>query len=44
MVTINTYGMMGELYINNMTKKFDISKNYENYNELLIKLELQLST
>ena len=38
MVTINTYGMIGELDINNMTEKSDISKNVNN-NELLIKIE-----
>ena len=27
MVTINTYGTMGELSINNMTGKYRISKN-----------------
>ena len=37
MVTINTYGMIGESDTNNMTKKIGISK-YEN-NELLIKIE-----
>ena len=36
MVTINTYGMKGELF--NMTEKSDISIN-ENYNELLIKIK-----
>ena len=42
-VTINTYGVIGELDINNMTKKFNISKN-KNNNELFIKIEQQLST
>ena len=36
MVTINTYGIMGELDINNMTEKSDISIK-ENNEELLIK-------
>ena len=35
MVTINTYGMIGELYINNMTGKYNTSTNKNN--ELLIK-------
>ena len=43
MVTINTYGMIGELDANNMTENSDISIN-ENNNELLIKMEQQLST
>ena len=38
MVTINTYGMKGELDVFNMTEKSDISIN-ENYNELLIKIK-----
>ena len=37
MVTINTYGMIGELDINNRTEKSDISKS-ENNNKLLIKI------
>ena len=37
MVTINRYGMIGELYINNMMGKLYISKN-EN-NKLQIKTE-----
>ena len=37
-VTINTYGMIGELDINNMTEKSDISKKEIN-NELLLKIE-----
>ena len=37
MVTTYSYGMIGELDLNNMAKKSDISKN-EN-NELLLKIE-----
>ena len=37
MVTIDTYGIIGELDINNMTEKLNISKN-ENNTELFIKL------
>ena len=37
MVTIDTYGMIGELDINNMTEKFSISKNETN-TELFINL------
>ena len=37
MVTINTYGMIGELDINNMTEKSGISKNGNNV--LLLKIE-----
>ena len=43
MVTINTYGMIGELDANNITENSDVSIN-ENNNELLIKMEQQLST
>ena len=37
MVTINRYGMIGELDISNMTEK--IKYKNENNNELLIKIE-----
>ena len=38
MVTINTYGIIGELNIINMTEKSDIRKN-KNNNELMLKIE-----
>ena len=38
MIAINAYGMIGELDINNITEKFDISKNGHD-NELLLKIE-----
>ena len=38
MVTINTYAIIAELDTNNITEKFDISKN-ENNNELFLKIE-----
>ena len=38
MVSINAYGIIGELYRNNITEKLNISKNVNN-NELLIKIE-----
>ena len=38
MGTINTYGLMGELDINKMTEKSDISKNVNNI-LLLIKID-----